>query len=149
VLVFSLQRGESFYVGDQRVKLLDFDGRSALLKTQGEKFRCPNHLTELPGAGPDVQVSAGQRTDRSIRIGIQAPYEIKVLRERLYLKDQQDKRPAPSRHSGKARRLYADAMECTLCRGTMLVKQDDDGEEVTLPCPRKQNRTLPLCEPSR
>ncbi|MEE8536886.1 MAG: hypothetical protein V3S71_02690, partial [Acidobacteriota bacterium] len=75
---------------DQRVKLLDFNGESALLKIAGKRFRCPNHLVDLPGA-ENVQVSAGQRTDRSVRIGIQAPIEIKVLRERLYLKDRLEK----------------------------------------------------------
>lgn len=147
MLVFSLQRGESFYVGDQRVKLLDFDGRHALLKTGGEEFRCPNHLEDLPGA-EHVQVSAGQRTDRSIRIGIQAPYEIKVLRERLYLKDRLEKTAGRARRK-EGKRVFADAMGCVLCRGTMLVKQtDEEGHKVILPCPRQQNRDLPLCKPA-
>ncbi len=146
MLVFSLQRGESFYVADQRVRLLDFDGEAAQLKTEGAEFHCPNHLVDLPGA-EGVQVSAGQRSDRSIRIGIQAPFEIKVLRERLYLKDRAEKDAGRPRYN-KARKVYADAMHCRLCRGTMLVRHtDEDGQEVVLPCPRKQNPVLPVCRP--
>lgn len=149
MLVFSLHRGESFYVGDQRVKLLDFDGRHAFLKTRGERFRCPNHLVHLPGAPLDVQVSAGQRTDRSVRICIQAPFEVKVLRERLYLKVGLEKTAARKRRK-EAKRFYADAMECVLCRGTMLVRHtDEDGTKLILPCPRLQNRDLPVCKPAR
>ncbi len=145
MLVFSLQRGESFYVSDQRVKLLDFDGRHARLKTVGGEFRCPNHLIDLPGQD-QVQVSAGQRTDRSIRIGIQAPYEIKVLRERLYLKDRLEKGAGRARRK-EGKRFFAGAMECQLCRGTMLVRHtDEEGTKLILPCPRMQDRALPLCK---
>lgn len=139
MLVFSLRRGESFYVGDQRVQLVDFDGEAATLKTEGARFRCPNQPIELPGQ-VDVQVSAGLRQEQAIRIGIKAPLDIKILRERLYRRAQAELMPdrptRPNRH-------FAKAINCTACRGIMRIQMSDG---VWVKCPAAQDPNLPICE---
>ena len=140
MLVFSLRRGESFYVGDQRVKLIDFDGTQAVMKTLGKTFSCSNQPQLLPDTD-DVRVSAGQRQESAIRIGIEAPIRIKILRERLYRRihrDGQLDRNDPNR-------FYSKAMNCRSCRGTMKVKMHDG---IWVACPALQDQTLPVCDPT-
>ena len=145
MLVFSLHRGESFYVSDLRVELVDFDAAGAVVRVKRKQFRVPNHLVDLPGAD-GVRVSAGQRGEAAIRIGIEAPLEVKVLRERLYLRSQEGKVP---RRRGP-RRVHLAAADCTICRGTMLIKQtDEEDRTVELPCPKAQNPALPICSDQR
>lgn len=137
MLVFSLKRGESFYVGDQRVKLIDYDGSIAVLSTKGERFRCPNRPVKLPGQSA-VKISAGARQESSIRVGIEAPLEVKILRERLYRRAH----PAPS-HESRPNRYHKRALGCATCSGTMKIKMHDG---VWVDCPAAQDRTLPICD---
>jgi sRNA-binding carbon storage regulator CsrA len=132
VLVFSLKRGDAFYVGGRRVELVEFDQDGADLLAEGEEFRCGNQLSEL---FPDVQVSAGERREHAVRIAVEAPLEIKVLREKLYLKTQKSQaRPKP-------KKIYTRAIGCSFCQGSMTWCVD--GRDV--PCPAAQNPALPLC----
>jgi len=140
VLVFSLRRGESFYVGDQRVKLIDFDGNRAVMRTLGRNFFCYNEPEPLPDTA-DVRVSAGQRQESAIRIGIEAPMRIKILRERLYRRTHRDgqlDRKEPNR-------FYAKAMSCRSCHGSMKVKMHDG---IWVSCPALQDQALPICDPT-
>ncbi len=141
MLVFSLRRGESFYVGHQRVQLLDYSSDHATLTTQGASFRCEGIPMALPGE-PRATVSVGARGENSIRIGIQAPLDIKVLRERLYLVD---KKAKVKRSAEPRPRVYSQAASCLLCRGTMLLPIQDEGRTVMVRCPKSQNSTLAVC----
>lgn len=140
MLVFSLRRGQAFYVRDQRVQLLSFDGARARVRTLGRALDLTGDPVELPGQ-PRVRVSVGRRQDGAVRVGVDAPLEIKVLRERLYLAAQAGHRPEPR----GARRHHARAMGCRLCRGTMTCAAPDDGREI--PCPAAADPSLTVCEP--
>ncbi len=135
MLVFSLRRGEAFYIQDTRVQLIDFTEVCAVLAIGKRTFRCENHLTEIL---PSVRVSAGLRQERAIRIGIEAPFEIKILREKLY---RAARAACPEPPPKRPRRYFAGAMDCRTCRGTMRVQQHDG---TWVPCPAAQ-AGLPIC----
>lgn len=94
---------------------------------------------KLPGQ-EGVVVTSGRRLSHAIGICISAPLDIKILRERLYLKAQEgvlpDRPRRPNRH-------YAKAMGCR-CRGIMKLKMHDG---VWVDCPAAQDQALPICYP--
>lgn len=143
MLVFSLRPGESFYVGDLRVQLLEVSRSGAACLRSGVAqlwLRIEDGLTcafeELPDG---VSVCVGRRQGTGVRVGVEAPPDVKVLREALYRKQRQSRRP--NKPEGPARRIHRRAAACRECRGTMQVRQGDR----MVPCPAAMNSGLPPC----
>ena len=139
MLVLCIRIGEAFYADDQRVQLIDFDGKYARLKTQGKFFCIGSEPISLPG-NSDVKLIAGIRKERAIRIGIKAPIRIQILRERLYRQTQ-----LHSQSSGikPPNRFFQRGMACRACKGRMATLMEGQWVE----CPARRNLRLPVCEP--
>lgn len=133
MLVLSLALGAALYVGDVRVVLVRCDGGSATLKVGGHEFVVGDRPTRVPGL-QDVRMVVRRAAGGRIRIGVQAPIEVKVLRERLYLEDLVARtEPRPPN------RFFAWAVRCRTCRGRMMVK-DQTGRWV--PCRSAGTRSI-------
>lgn len=88
MLVFTMRPGQAFYVGDQRVDLMRADPDEVTIRTCGVRiaFEYDDGMHDLPSPGGyhrDIQVCA-RRAGNAVRIGVQAPVSVKILREALY-----------------------------------------------------------------
>ena len=90
-LVLGLQEGRSFYLGDTKVELVNIatPTRASLLIHGAINKKVtigPNHRTELL---PGVYASIGtDSTIDQLKIALEAPRNVKILRDNLY--DAQD-----------------------------------------------------------
>lgn len=141
MLVFSLRRGEAFYVQDLRVELVSFTGAEACFRVNGDRFWIEDgelhHLLNWPAHKGQVRIGVGKRQESSVRVAVDAPTEVKVLREKLYRA--QPRKPEPRRPN----RHFARAVGCLTCRGTMRVRQGSEW----VPCEAAQDAALPICDP--
>lgn len=90
MLVFSLRLGQAFYVGDTRVELASVNRQGVTLRVGADLAVPWFDMLDLPGCA-GVRVCA-KPVGGQIRVGVEAPLEIKILRERLYEASRQGRR---------------------------------------------------------
>lgn len=86
-LILALNEGESFYVGDQKVLLEKIIDRNFFVLTiptgwATQKFEIKD--TSRVEILPNVFCQAGYGTQRQVKVLLEAPKHIKLLRSELY-----------------------------------------------------------------
>lgn len=92
-LVIGVPEGGAFYVGDTRCEIVDMRDEHHFRVRVVEPFM--NREFEVTDKSqveilPDVWVSAGDVRSGLASLAIEAPRSVKILREKLYVRDSQD-----------------------------------------------------------